>query len=827
MLIRVSGYNSGVKEYLEEGVKNGRDYSRDELDERVVLEGDLNLTDRVYKSITDRGQNRYTTFTLSFREDEIPNHVMQSITKEFREFIMYAYEEEEYNFYAEAHLPKLKEVYDKRTGEKIERKPHIHIVVPKVNLLSGRVNDIIGDHDSTEKYLEAFQEYINQKYTLASPREHVRVNPYNSADVLSRYKGDDFRGKNREFKQSLVKEVIDSDIRTRQGFYSAVSKYGEIRIRNQGKEDEYIAVKLPGDEKFTNLKETIFHDSFIMDRKLAKPPLAKHVISDRLHEWPMRSKEIKYVAKASKSFRNDYYSHSDLNEKIKILGVEQLRFYEKFGGQHELHPSEWSGSYERSSTETRRGQHAGATHSLQGMSRSDVATDRETRGTTGAVFLPGNACVYVEQPAAGGNHRLRSDLYVGGTSGTEADREGTEAVRQRRQGTQEGPGETRERDTGYSEGESQTGTRREGGEGQAGSRTETTTAEGREGTGAGSESREGAPPGREETTEVDTNPSPTRYTADAYPNDRGSIESYRYTGVPELGRSDSNFSIRGGSGPGNKQLGIPVYARNPRKSADVSAVERNSIRLFSEPSNTSTTKRTQVRLIKRLMPKPPKNASYVAACLQRRQEQTELSSPQRSALYRADQKYFETRRAIISDKRLSNRDKTQFLSVLTFERLKAHLLIKQPQGNNQHEDYVMSSENIKSKIKPETKYRNTVSGAEEAERGPQDAKERFRKLSQQLEHDLGERSLREKVRIITAADLYTRKSKLSDNVHYLDNTSHKTLFIDTGKTIAVSKHGLNESAVAVALELAKEKFGSTLTVKGTETFKNTAIEGLC
>lgn len=49
MLIRVSGYKNGVKEYLEEGNKAGRDYSREELDERVILSGDLDLTQRIYQ----------------------------------------------------------------------------------------------------------------------------------------------------------------------------------------------------------------------------------------------------------------------------------------------------------------------------------------------------------------------------------------------------------------------------------------------------------------------------------------------------------------------------------------------------------------------------------------------------------------------------------------------------------------------------------------------------------------------------------------------------------------------------------------------------------
>ncbi|PIJ49357.1 MULTISPECIES: LPD7 domain-containing protein [Enterobacterales] len=828
MLIRVSGYNAGIKEYLEEGVKNGRDFSREELDERVILYGDLDVTDRVYKSIPDRGQNRYTTFTLSFREDEVSNETLLEITNEFREFIMYAYEEEEYNFYAEAHLPKIKEVFDKRTGERIDRKPHIHIVVPKTNLLSGKVSDVIGDPNSTERYLEAFQEYVNQKYNLASPREHIRVNPYNAADVLSRYKGDDFRGKNREFKEAIVKEIIDSDIRSRQDFYRAVSKHGETRIRNQGKENEYIAVKIPGDEKFTNLKETIFNDSFLIDRKLKKPPLAKHIISERLHEWPMRSKEIKYIAKASKSVRESYYQHSDINEKVKTLSDEQFKFYEKFGGQNELHPSEWSGSDQRSAVETGRRWDAGVTNRVQGLSSSDVAADRQARIATGAVFLPGNARVYVERPAAGGDSGLRPDLYVGGTGGTEAHRERAEAGREGRTGAPAGAGEPGETAASRRAGTAASTTGREGGAEETGEGREGTEPAGAESAGGFGEGRAGADQGREKTAEIHLEAgSADQYRAaiSGFPNDAGSREAFRFTGVPELGRSDATFTVRGGlSGAGNRQLGIPVYARNARKIVDVTAIEHNSRRLFSDSIKLPAPKQSQAKLIRRVMPRVPKNASYVAACLQRRQEQNSLSGSQRSALYQADQKFFQTRRLIISDNRLSTKDKTQLLGVLMFERLKAHQMINQPQRHNQQEYQAMSSEDIKSKIKPEPKYRNTISGAEETEKGPQDAKQRFRNMAKQVEENLGERSLREKVRIITAADLYTRKAKLSDNIHYLDKSSDKTLFIDTGKSIAVSKNGLSDSAVAVALELAKEKFGSTLTVKGTKAFKDTAIE---
>ena len=41
MLIRINGGAGGIKEYLEDGQKKDRFYTRDELDERVILDGDL------------------------------------------------------------------------------------------------------------------------------------------------------------------------------------------------------------------------------------------------------------------------------------------------------------------------------------------------------------------------------------------------------------------------------------------------------------------------------------------------------------------------------------------------------------------------------------------------------------------------------------------------------------------------------------------------------------------------------------------------------------------------------------------------------------------
>ncbi|HFO9755299.1 TPA: relaxase, partial [Escherichia coli] len=88
MLVRFSGHNNGAKEYLEEGKKNGRELTRDELDTRITLYGDLELTQKIYQSIPDNDQERYVSITHSYFEDDISVDVMKDIFYEYKNFLM-------------------------------------------------------------------------------------------------------------------------------------------------------------------------------------------------------------------------------------------------------------------------------------------------------------------------------------------------------------------------------------------------------------------------------------------------------------------------------------------------------------------------------------------------------------------------------------------------------------------------------------------------------------------------------------------------------------------------------------------------------------------
>ena len=56
MIVEISGGKGGLKAYLEHGKKKGRDLHRDQLDQRVVLFGDLDVFELATSTHGEDGQ---------------------------------------------------------------------------------------------------------------------------------------------------------------------------------------------------------------------------------------------------------------------------------------------------------------------------------------------------------------------------------------------------------------------------------------------------------------------------------------------------------------------------------------------------------------------------------------------------------------------------------------------------------------------------------------------------------------------------------------------------------------------------------------------------
>lgn len=345
MLVRITGGSEGIAEYLANGQKADREFTRDELDERVILDGDLELTDTIIKGMEKEGE-RYLHITLAFKEDALDPEVMRGLVSDFKQFAMSAYDSDEFNFYAEAHLPKLKSYTNRQTGELVERKPHIHIVIPEQNLLSGQNLNPFGRVEQQTKFLEAFQEHANAKYGLASPKDNRRTEFTSESEIISRYKGDLFQGSAKELKERILSDVLDRKISDYDSFKALLTEYGATRSRNAGKATEYQNVKPADQAKGINLKDYVFSREFIEKPEAEKrrhladegrrqyesqQPARKTApeLAATLKEWhEVRAKELKYINSGNRKLYAAYRS-ADRDGKRAMLDERAATFYTK------------------------------------------------------------------------------------------------------------------------------------------------------------------------------------------------------------------------------------------------------------------------------------------------------------------------------------------------------------------------------------------------------------------------------------------------------------------------------------------------------------------
>ena len=341
MLIRASGGRSGIGDYLRNGIKNGREHTRDELDHRIVLEGDLETTELIIDGMNPDAQ-RYLHITLSFKEDHVDNDVMSSIVTEFKTFAMQAYNEEEYHFYAEAHVPKIKSIVDKKTKELIERKPHIHVVIPEYNLATYKRLEPFGLVELNTKYIDALQEVVNEKYGLASPKMNIRSNFTSESTVIERNKGDTFKGANKAIKEEVLKHVLTMPSSSLNDLSTHLVEQGyEVKERNKGKENNYLNIKEQGKSKGVNLNDTVFTERFLSlpteqkQQNLSSPSTHDYIApeqgnyqatekhhADLAHWNEHRSHEVRHV-----KFRNRAaYKAMSTQEKTAFIQQKKKAF---------------------------------------------------------------------------------------------------------------------------------------------------------------------------------------------------------------------------------------------------------------------------------------------------------------------------------------------------------------------------------------------------------------------------------------------------------------------------------------------------------------------
>jgi hypothetical protein len=351
LIIEISGGSSGISEYLESGVKNGRDFTRDELDQRIILQGDIDTLDDVIDSFGgDKSTEKYLHITLSFKESFIEEEVMRSLDSEFKDYIFSAYDHSEFCYYSEIHNPKIK-TYTDYKGVVVERKPHIHVVIPKINLESGKKENPLGLIKSNLDFIDAFQERANEKYGFISPKDNLRKISTGKEESLSRIKFID-KLTNQDIKRSIGDFLKKNpQIKSQDKLIESLSDYGAARIVTPRTGENYINFKPTGEKKGVNLKGSIFSEAALSGREINKSERIEKSNKDARHWESYRSLEVRHVLQSGERNKK-LFSILTSVERKEFLETKHNVLLEKFGyreskpnkAKHSKPVKEWANS---------------------------------------------------------------------------------------------------------------------------------------------------------------------------------------------------------------------------------------------------------------------------------------------------------------------------------------------------------------------------------------------------------------------------------------------------------------------------------------------------
>lgn len=347
MIVEIGGGTGGLKEYLETGHKKGRELHRDQLDQRISFSGDLDVFE-LATSIHGGYGHKYDHITLSFSEHHVTDEMLQVAVDEFREHALVAWPESQRHriaFYAEAHRPKIFSFINSETGKEIGRCTHIHIGIGRHDMATGKAIEplgFLGPQSDNLKYIDAWQESFNIRHGFSSPKDNPKITPENAVDVLARYTGNrpDVLGTANEKKAFLEvilqKEILARNITKWDDFGSLLAEHGVVTKMREGQFNECYRIKQNGEDRAMRLKGVFFQRQFI-ERPTREKIL---IISDKakvaylekmqprkepaylaamLGEWRMvKARENRYLHTGSKFYKN-VYNPADAETRLYIL----------------------------------------------------------------------------------------------------------------------------------------------------------------------------------------------------------------------------------------------------------------------------------------------------------------------------------------------------------------------------------------------------------------------------------------------------------------------------------------------------------------------------
>lgn len=191
MIIKIEGGRTGWAEYVLDGtIEKPRDSTKVK-----IIDGDVDQVKEIYEKLNYERDN-YTKIMISF-ENDLDDEKIQEAYEEWKENFLIGQEDDEYAIAAVLH---------KDTKHK-----HIHICIPKINLLTGTSNDYYL-HKRDQTRVNNLKEYLNLKYdfkdgTKNSNEVELEVELESLEERIARWKKEHNQG-DAKFQKNLKIDFV-------------------------------------------------------------------------------------------------------------------------------------------------------------------------------------------------------------------------------------------------------------------------------------------------------------------------------------------------------------------------------------------------------------------------------------------------------------------------------------------------------------------------------------------------------------------------------------------------------------------------------------------
>lgn len=301
MKIIINGGKSGWVEYVLNGTKQ-KPRAKEKIE---IIDGDLNLTKKIYES--DKVKERYTRIVLSFKGKEELAKIKQ-VYEDFKREFLKGYEEEEYNISAVLH----------RDTEN----DHVHICLPKLNLKTKNHNNYY--YDKIDRYrINLIRDYLNIKYDLKTEKGKELIKEDKTISRLEKWR-EEHKQPRISLKRKRARDKATKDIK------DYLTELINSDLVNTLEETEKIIETLDlkivkkGWDKIAGEKEYYIT---IQDKYNNKLKLKGEYFNEKFYQFRNKDKEteraIKQGDKGSRE-RNDR-KFTEIKQKLEEANYKRIR----------------------------------------------------------------------------------------------------------------------------------------------------------------------------------------------------------------------------------------------------------------------------------------------------------------------------------------------------------------------------------------------------------------------------------------------------------------------------------------------------------------------